>query len=253
MKTGQGLVDFVKTKLGIPYFYGAKMQPLTEAFAQSMHKAYPSTVSISYIEKARRKGMFGKICVDCSGLIGSYRGKQIGSSQLYSTASKRIPIEKIDIFYPGTVLWKSGHVAVYIGKENGIHMCIEAKGIDYGVVKTKVSDTKFKYGLLFSDLSYENENVVNTPAKEKNPYVEPTSNVKKGTKGVAARWVQWELCEAGYAHKFTYNGVTYDGVVVDGEFGKISTAALKSFQQSCKNLVVDGICGPATRKALKAN
>jgi peptidoglycan hydrolase-like protein with peptidoglycan-binding domain len=253
MKTGQGLVDFAKTKLGIPYFYGAKMQPLTETFAQSMHKSYPSTVTSGYIEKARRKGMFGKICVDCSGLIGSYRGKQIGSSQLYATASKKLPISDIDKFYPGTVLWKSGHVGVYIGKENGILMCIEAKGIDYGVVKSKVSATKWSYGLLFDDLSYENENVVNSTTKEKNPYIEPSKNVKNGTKGMDARWVQWELCEAGYAHPFTYNGVSYKGVVVDGEFGKISTAALKHFQASCKNLVVDGICGPATRKALKNN
>lgn len=253
MLSGQGLADYALAKLGTPYFYGAKMQVLTESYMATMHKNYPSMVTDNYIKKARNKGLVGKICVDCSGLIGAYRNKQIGSSQLYSSAKKRLPIANIKDFAIGTVLWKSGHVGVYIGKENNIPMCVEAKGIDYGVIKSKVADTKWSYGLLFDDLSYENADVVNSSTKEKNPYTEPSTNVKKGTKGVSARWVQWELCEAGYSKPFVYKNVVYDGVVVDGDFGKISTAALKHFQASCKNLVVDGICGPATRKALKNN
>lgn len=70
------------------------------------------------------------------------------------------------------------------------------------------------------------------------PYVEPTTSIKSGSKGEGAKWVQWHLNKHGYA------------LIVDGVFGKKSVMALKNFQQS-EDLTKDGICGPATRKALK--
>lgn len=234
-KTGQGLADYAISKLGTPYFFGSKMNVLTEAFMQQMHNAYPGTVTGAYMKKARTKGMVGKKCCDCSGLIGAYREKQIGSSQLYSTAKKRLPIANVSDFAVGTVLWKSGHVGVYIG--NGY--CVEEKGINYGCVKTKVSATKWKYGLTFSDMTYSYDTKVAGTSKKANPYAEPTSLVKNGTRGESAKWVQFELNEAGA------------NLTVDGIFGAKSVAELKAFQASCK-ITVDGICGATSRKHLKA-
>ena len=71
------------------------------------------------------------------------------------------------------------------------------------------------------------------------PFAEPTVNVRWGSIGNAAKWVQWQLNrKGGY------------GLAVDGIFLSKSAAALKDFQRS-HDLVVDGICGKNTRAALK--
>lgn len=70
------------------------------------------------------------------------------------------------------------------------------------------------------------------------PYKEPTSNIRRGSIGTGAKWVQWYLNKHGAS------------LTVDGIFGAQSVAALKNFQASA-GLTVDAICGRATRAALK--
>lgn len=255
-KTGKAMATYAIAKKGTPYFYGAKIQDgvLTEGKMSTMHRLYPSVVTTSYIAKARRKGQVGKVNVDCSGLIGGYRQKNIGSYQLYATAYTRLPIASIKSFAIGTVLWKSGHVGVYIGMENGVPMCMEAKGINYGTIKSKVSATKWRYGLTFSDISYSYDTSLSEEAtwKGSNPYTEPTVLIRKGSTGMGVKWVQYELVEAGLGIPFTYNSKKYNGVVIDGDAGKITQAAILAFQQSCK-IQEDGVCGSITRKYLKNN
>lgn len=257
---GRGLADFAISKIGMPYFYGAKIShgPLTESYMALMHKNYPNRVTDRYMAKARAKKQVGVVNVDCSGLIAGYRGKNVGSAQLRSTATKKIAISQIATFPVGTVLWKNGHVGVYIGIENGIPMCVEAKGIDYGVVKTKVSSTKWVYGLLFSDMVYDF--IESNVSKAVNPYKEPTKVVcSKSTaktkkyketqyysSGEPAKWLQWELKQAGYNLGTT--GPNKDGI--DGNIGPKCDKALAAFQQSSK-LTVDKLCGPTTRRYLK--
>lgn len=248
MKTGKGLADYAMNKLGMPYFYGSKMNVLTESYMALMHERYPKMVSTSYMKKARDKGQVGKINVDCSGLIYGYRDKNLGSYQLYSTAKKRLPITEVDKFAVGTVLWKEGHVGVYVGAGQ----VVEARGINYGVVMTPVSAHKWEYGLTFDDMTYTYDEKVEGTSKGVNPYKEPTRTVTSKLnallcgknadeyicKGEAVRWVQWELIEAGF------------DIEEDGSCGRQTLAAIKEFQRSCK-LTEDGLCGPATRKALK--
>lgn len=71
------------------------------------------------------------------------------------------------------------------------------------------------------------------------PYREPTINIKNGSTGEGAKWLQWYL-----------NVVANAGLVVDGIIGTKSVKAIKTFQSN-SNLTVDGICGKNTRKALK--
>lgn len=240
MLTGKGLVDFCREKLGMPYFFGAKMEILTQALMATMHRMYPGTVTELYIKKARDRGMVGKVCVDCSGLIGAYRKKQIGSAQLHQTAKTRLSINEADKWADGVVCWRSGHVGVF-AKEGGKKVVYEAKGIDYGVVKSDFIASKWSCGLTFDDIDYAyDETVANKTQRGKNPYAEPTVNLKIGAKDDMVKWLQWELVEAGYDIK------------IDGEFGPLTDTALRSFQRSCK-IEVDGICGPNTRKYLKAD
>ena len=154
--TGKELANYAVSCIGTPYFYGAKMEIMTLAKMLSLQRRYPSRLTQAYINKAITKNMVDKKCTDCSGLVGAFRKNQISSAALYETASERIPISKLSTFPIGTVLWKSGHVGVYIGGG----YCVEAKGIDYGTIKSKVSATKWEHGLLFSDIQYERGEVV---------------------------------------------------------------------------------------------
>lgn len=239
MLTGQGLVEHAKSLLGTPYFYGSKLKILIESFMMSMHKAYPNIVTSQYIQKARNKGMVGKVCVDCSGLISSYTKKVLGSAQLYSQAYTRLPISQYQNFAIGTVLWRKGHVGIF-SKEDNKYFVYESKGIDWGVVKSVFDSSKWTCGLTFSwiDYSYKINLAPISTAKGTNPYKEPKINIKKNMIGEGVRWLQWELVEAGYK------------IDIDGEFGNQTEEALKAFQTSCK-ISADGICGKITRKKLK--
>ena len=257
---GKGLADFAKSKLGVAYVYAFKMAMVTLALINQFAGMYPSVYTPSYIEKAKKK--IGQVAVDCSGLISAYTMKILGSAQLYAQAYTRLPIANVKDFAVGTVLWKNGHVGVYIGMENGIPMCVEAKGINYGVVKTRVSDTAWKYGLTFSWMTYDyTVNLVNTATwKGTNPYKEPTklictaaiakakrySDDKWTNKGDDVRWAQWELKEAGYDIGTT--GPNKDGI--DGVWGSKCDVAAEEFQRSCK-ITADKIVGVTTRKYLK--
>lgn len=250
MKTGKGLADYAVSKIGIPYFYGCKMELLTTDLMNRLHKSYPSMVTSKYMNKAVKNKQLLKINTDCSGLIGAFREKHLGSAQLYSTAYKRMPISEVKNFAPGVVLWKSGHVGVYIGMENGVPMCVEAKGIDYGVIKSRVASTAWVYGLTFKDLDYAYETSVSGTSRNQNPFNEPTHLLQKGMKGNDVKWLQWELIEAGYNRAFVYKGKSYGAVLIDGDFGKITDAAVRAFQASCK-IAVDGKVGSITRMWLK--
>lgn len=71
-----------------------------------------------------------------------------------------------------------------------------------------------------------------------NPYREPMTNLKQGSKGVCVKWLQYELRLNGY------------DVAVDGIFGPLTDAAVCHFQFKA-GLITDGIVGPKTRSKLK--
>lgn len=76
--------------------------------------------------------------------------------------------------------------------------------------------------------------------KRVNPYTEPTTTLKLGSKGNGVKWLQWELNQSGAS------------LTIDGDFGKGTLTALKAYQRG-HGLTVDGICGKNTRASLKAN
>lgn len=74
------------------------------------------------------------------------------------------------------------------------------------------------------------------------PYKEPTANIKKGSIGTGAKWVQWHL-----------QRIVDKNLSVDGIFGNNSKNALIAFQKSVftDKADWDGICGKKTRVELK--
>lgn len=74
--------------------------------------------------------------------------------------------------------------------------------------------------------------------ENKCPYPEPTINIKLGSIGTGAKWVQWYLNANGANLK------------IDGAFGSASVKALKEFQTKV-GITSDGVCGSVTRSILK--
>lgn len=89
--------------------------------------------------------------------------------------------------------------------------------------------------LLSGNKLEEQEHII---ASNFNPFMEPTVNVKKGTKGEGAKWVQWCLWRFGLLDQ---NGI-------DGVIGSESEFAILTAQKRL-GLKEDGIIGKITRRA----
>lgn len=109
---------------------------------------------------------------------------------------------------------------------------------------SKYVDTLMKYIRTYNLTQYDNFCQDNIHAAEtgmaadRNPYPEPTVNVRRGTKGNDARWVQWCLWRFGLLEE----------TGIDGIIGAKSEAAIKIAQERL-GLTADGIVGANTRKA----
>ena len=66
------------------------------------------------------------------------------------TATERVGVDHLDESMIGRALWKSGHIGVYIGEG----WCVEAKGINYGTIKYRVSSTPWQKALKLCDNEY---------------------------------------------------------------------------------------------------
>lgn len=143
-----GLVAFCKSKIGTPYVYGAKGEILTEERLQLLAKQNPSVYTSSYLAKARQ--FIGQRCTDCSGLISWYTGIIRGSYNYHDTADQIVSIGALDESMIGWALWKPGHIGVYVGDGR----CVEAKGISYGTIESRVKDTAWQKVLKLCDIDY---------------------------------------------------------------------------------------------------
>lgn len=173
-KRAYELVKYVKTKLGTPYIYGAK-QPYAfnkkyyKADIQRFSRQYPGYIWKSDFKKA------GKVCCDCSGLISAYTEKQKGSWDLYHSATKRWQIksgnnwlwDNLKEVPVGAILWKSGHVGVFIGYIGKTPYYIAEDGSAYNCRRAKVKNSGFTHALLIPDISYNIKKTYKATNKKK--------------------------------------------------------------------------------------
>lgn len=254
--TGTCLAYFCKSKLNTPYVYGTKGEVLTKTKLDALTKSYPSIFTKSYKKQAEK--YIGKICTDCSGLIGWYTGKYLSSSGLFSAAIERYPIAELHSAPIGAILWKPGHVGVYVGDGR----CIEAKGIKYGTVQSNALNRGFTHILILPFIDYGNglsllhskdnwvkdlQAAINRTNKNARLVEDGISGpktlracpvLKSGAKGIIVKILQTRLANLGY-YKFKPTS----------KYGKGTVAAVKRFQKA-KGLKVDGIVGINTWKAL---
>jgi len=127
-------------------------------------------------------------------------------------------------------LWKP----VKEGKPDGDWYIIEAKGVKYGVVKSKLYSRKPNFwGLMDKYFDYENS-TVETPSE---PSVD---GLKYGDAGTDVRDMQRKLMRLGY---------DLPKYGADGDFGSETLKALKDFQQD-HGLTINGVYDEATREVM---
>lgn len=152
LKTNIELVKYARSKIGVPYVYGMKMQVMTKSMYDTLKSMYGSMVWNSDVNKV------GKVCCDCSGLISSFTGIVRNSANYYSTAIKREPISTIDKAPIGALVWMQGHIGVYSGKKaDGKHYYIAEDGSAYGCREVTLNNNKWTHWLICPDIKYIDE------------------------------------------------------------------------------------------------
>ncbi len=278
MFTASQFVAFVLSMLGMPYWYGTCVYICSTSLLNSKSKQYPKHYGSSRTSKYKKAIEEKKVCADCVGLIkgffwtnggagvldyinggakfvnkyGSNGCPDKSASGMLSWCKKQgCKNGKIATLpdVPGILLFSSGHVGVYIGGG----YAVEARGFNYGIVKTKVKDrswTEWAY-LPESLLKYDvGAGDTVTPA-DPEPVKPTTPTVYKlgdrilklkspNMTGDDVKDMQARLNALGYACG-----------TADGMFGKKTLAGVKAFQ-TAKGLKVDGEFGPKSLAALVA-
>lgn len=138
------------------------------------------------------------------------------------------------------VLWfaDKNKTLVYEPKSNEMRMTV------HRWFAAKACPGDYLYNLHSQISAKVNSRLLNTNltdiSAEVNPFSEPTVNVKIGTNGENAKWVQWYLWRFGLIQKDD----------IDGVIGKKSDAAIREAQHRLK-LPIDGIVGKNTRATWK--
>ena len=148
------------------YWYGTYGNMCTETKYKSKKKQYPEHYGSSRTAGYMKDIELKRRCADCVGMIKSFfwTGNHYGTDPKYGTNGcpdksanglfnmcktkgdiKSIP----DIL--GVVVWKDGHIGVYIGGG----YTIEMRGFDYDCVKRKVKDGPWKKWGKLPMLSYD--------------------------------------------------------------------------------------------------
>lgn len=183
----------------------------------------------------------------------NYFGLKCGSKW----TGKSVNMKTKEEYIPGTLTTISDNFRVYDSMEDGVKGYYDFISA-YRYANLKVANTPKQYAeYLKADGYATSSSYVNTLGdcvtkyrlwewdKElsddanRNPYEEPTKNVKFNTRGNDARWLQYALNKKG-----NYR------LSVDGIAGEKTISALKDFQ-SHNGLVVDGICVQKTREKLR--
>ena len=146
-KTNNGLVEYAHKQLGNPYWYGTFGNTATQALLTTKRKQYPAYYDQSKYN-VKFTSQFGLRVHDCVGLIKGYLWSETPTSTPKYNSAQDVSANgmrgkckesgKIGTLpeLPGVLVFMDGHVGVYVGGGE----VIEARGHDYGVVKTRLKD-----------------------------------------------------------------------------------------------------------------
>lgn len=149
MINNKQLVEYCNKAIGHPYWYGTFGQISSKTLYYNKRKQYPSQYQWELPKSQLNTRVF-----DCVGLIKAalwsnadfkknpkYKpSEDVSANGMYERCKTKGLIKNIPEV-AGVLVFKDGHVGVYIG--NGY--VIEAKGHKWGVVKTKLKDRPFTH------------------------------------------------------------------------------------------------------------
>lgn len=143
MKPNKYLVEYCFSQLGRPYWYGTFGQTSDEKLYLQKKSQYPARYTATDFSK-----QYGKRVHDCVGLIKGamwsdtfssvpkYDQKtDVSADQMIKLCATTGPIKTIPEI-PGIIVWKQGHVGVYVGNKT----VVEARGHSWGVVQTRLDE-----------------------------------------------------------------------------------------------------------------
>ncbi len=261
VKTNLGLVAWALQWIGQKYWFGTCCYDCTSSLLTRKTQQYPSHYTSSRMAQYKADIAAKKKCCDCIGLIkGYYWTREDGTQKygldgrpdkgaegMFSAAKVKGRIATLPEI-PGLLLYSPGHVGVYIGGG----YAVEARGFNYGVVKTKVSQRPWSYWYQCPYIDYIDGTPVEPSPSPETPAPTPIPSpipgnarllrYKKGQKmlrGEDVTTVQTRLVELGF-----------NPGKIDGVYGPVTEAAVKAFQTAAA-IEVDGIVGPITQSKLQ--
>jgi len=206
MLTNLSLVEFGISCLGTGYVYGTNGQMCTAKLIEAKRLQYKDIAGSSFSDgnngktyADRCKRWIGHMVRDCSGLIDEPLGVDKSAHGYYLESTKKGAItQEPEVL--GVLLFMMNseghvfHVGMYVGNGDAI----ESRGVDYGVVRTKLTERKWThYGFC---------SIVDYGAKESDEVL------KIGSKGDAVNALKVSLNTIGY--QLPYDG-NFDQALAD--------------------------------------
>lgn len=206
-----------------------------------------------YLGALRGSKWIGKTVTDCSGLF-KWAFQQLGGSIAHgsnsifdkycSTKGKLKNGKRTDgkALKPGTAVFtgddRHPHIGLYIG--NG--WVIEAQGTINGVIRSKITLSKWTWWGELKNVNYNADETAGTEKPSQTKDEEGLPTLRRGDKGSYVTMLQTALLQRGY------NLGSYGA---DGDFGKMTEAAVKQFQTDW-GLTSDGVVGKQTWEKLQS-
>ena len=170
MKTAKGLVEYANAQLGLPYWYGTFGQKATAELYAAKKKQYPEL----YKSWNDFPTQYGKRVHDCVGLIKGYLWSETASATPKYNSSQDVSANGMlarckengsiltmpDV--TGILVFMDGHVGIYIGGG----FVIEARGHQYGVVKTALKSRPWKWWGKCPWIDYSDSSATETEPKQ---------------------------------------------------------------------------------------
>lgn len=268
------LVTFCLAMVGMPYWYGTCVYVCTSSLLSRKAAQYPSHYGYSRMPTYKKHIAERKVCMDCIGMIKGFfwtnGGKGVleylnGGGEFSSkygsnncpdkgangmlTWLKSKGCQHGDIStlpdVPGILLFKSGHVGVYVGGG----YAVEAQGFAYGVRKTKVSKRPWKEWayLPSSMLTYDGPPVIVPDADEQQPMSTAYKLGERMLKRTSPMMTGDDVKEL----QTRLNELGFGCGISDGQFGASTEKGVKAFQTAV-GIDADGAFGKESKAALDA-